>query len=279
MTINPFRQRMRRILDSISPLNLTDPGSPRFSLENCRTIHDVIRYTHEKAIEEMFSTAQAGNPGLRGAKKLLSDIPVSLFVLDLGGGLSKEVSGSKKIRLHDIVSPSLRSLWKGLSHPGIAWPQEVRHMDWGELSRVAEGGGIISLNSQLLASFAITSRDYLNANIRFGYHFAVIDSYCSMDFRKNYIFLRFEGGGGSYEGRYLRILFLSRILEKHGFEVDMERDIIHSRLRAVSDATVENKLELIGYLLAFTPLKDMRLHDAADVEALITEFEQGHAEL
>lgn len=276
---SPFRQHVRRMLDSISPLNLIEPRSPGFSQENCRTFHDIIRYAHEKAIEEMFYTTRESGSSLRGARKLVSDIPVSLYVLDLGEGLGKNVPRGKEIRLSDVVSPSLRALWKGLSHPGIAWPQEVRHMDWGELSRVAEGGGIISLNSQLLASFAITSQEYLNANIRFGYHFAVIDSFCSKDPRKNYVSLRFEGGGGTYDGRRLRILFLSRILEAHGFEVHMERDIIHSQLRTVSDVTVESKLELIGYLLAFTPLKDMELYGIADVETLTTEFERGHAAL
>ena len=46
----PARQRLRALLDSVSPLHLTDPEVPSFSPEGCRTVHDIIRFAHEKVV-------------------------------------------------------------------------------------------------------------------------------------------------------------------------------------------------------------------------------------
>jgi pyruvate,water dikinase len=51
MRNTPFYQALRRRADLIVPLNLTDPRSPKFTQEHCRTIHDVMRFIHEKSYE------------------------------------------------------------------------------------------------------------------------------------------------------------------------------------------------------------------------------------
>jgi len=45
----------------------------------------VVRFIHEKAVQEMFSMGGKSMRRVRGAKKLISDIPITLYVLDLGG--------------------------------------------------------------------------------------------------------------------------------------------------------------------------------------------------
>jgi pyruvate,water dikinase len=42
---SPAHQRLQRLLDLISPLNLTDPNSADFSPEKCQTAHDIIRFS------------------------------------------------------------------------------------------------------------------------------------------------------------------------------------------------------------------------------------------
>jgi pyruvate,water dikinase len=39
---SPVHRRMRRVLDLVSPLSLTDPDDPSFSPDRCKTVHDVI---------------------------------------------------------------------------------------------------------------------------------------------------------------------------------------------------------------------------------------------
>ena len=51
---SPMHRRLRAVLDKLSPLNLTDPQSPAFAPAGCQTIHDIIRFAHERSMQEMF---------------------------------------------------------------------------------------------------------------------------------------------------------------------------------------------------------------------------------
>jgi len=266
---NPFRRRLRLMLDSISPLHLTDPDSPDFVPEKCETLHDLLRFIHEKAVREMFSLGGKGKGRLRGAGKLVSDIPITLYMLDLGGGVRGR-RGKKGIPLENVKNLPLRALWKGLSRPDIVWSSEIRHFDWEEFDRLS--GGILSLDSQALASFALLSADYLNINVRFGYHFVVIDTLCRPSPRENYISFRFGGGGADLDGRLRRTAFLGRVLEAQGFETRLQGDTIDATFHKGSPPELEAKLEVLGFLLGFTRLMDMRLNTMEKVDTLVREF-------
>jgi pyruvate,water dikinase len=265
----PFRLRLRRMLDRISPLHLTDPDSPGFVPEKCETLHDLLRFIHEKAVREMFSLGGKGKGRVRGARKLVSDVPITLYMLDLGGGVQER--GEKKgIHLENVKNLPLRALWKGLSRPDIVWSAEIRHFDWEEFDRLS--AGILSLDSQALASFALLSADYLNINVRFGYHFVVIDTLCRPSPRENYISFRFGGGGAEVQGRLLRAAFLGRVLEALGFDTTLQGDRIDATFHKGSPAELEGRLEVLGFLLGFTRLLDIRLKDMETVDALMREF-------
>lgn len=207
---------------------------------------------------------------VRGAKKLISEIPITLYVLDLGGGVW-DASGSKReVHLKDVENIGLRALWKGLSHPEINWSPDILHFDWEEFDRLS--AGIISVDSQLLASFAVVSKDYLNINVRFGYHFVVIDALFGTSPMDNYLSLRFKGGGASPDRRNLRVQFLARVLQEHGFESDCEGDTIDAWHRGSTQSGMERKLEMLGFLLGFTRLMDQKLEDTKKVEASVEEF-------
>jgi pyruvate,water dikinase len=257
------------MLDPISPLHLTDPASPDFVPEKCETLHDLLRFIHEKAVREMFSLGGKGKGRVRGARKLVSEVPITLYVLDLGGGV-RDAGESKGILLESVTNIPLRALWKGLSHPDIAWSSEIRHFDWEEFDRLSSG--IIRLDSQALASFALLSADYLNINVRFGYHFVVIDTLCRPTPRENYISFRFGGGGADLEGRLLRTTFLGRVLEAQGFDTHLQGDTIDATFHKGSPAELEGKLEVLGFLLGFTRLMDMKLKNMETVNTLVREF-------
>jgi pyruvate, water dikinase len=265
----PFRLRLRRMLDRISPLHLTDPESPHFVPEKCETLHDLLRFIHEKAVREMFSLGGKGKGRVRGARKLVSDIPITLYMLDLGGGV-RDAGEKKGIHLENVESIPLRALWKGLSRPDIVWSSRIRHFDWEEFDR--QSSGIICLDSQALASFALLSADYLNINVRFGYHFVVIDTLCRPTPRENYISFRFGGGGADLDGRLRRAAFLGRVLGAQGFETRLQGDTIDATFHKGSPAELEAKLEVLGFLLGFTRLMDIRLNTMDAVDALVREF-------
>jgi pyruvate,water dikinase len=267
---SPVMQRLSLILDHCAPLNLLDPQDDNFVPERCETLHDIIRFVHEKAVQEMFALGSKGMRRARGARKLISQIPVTLYVLDLEKPRPKGLTRRGGLPLEKVENRGLRALWKGLGDPEIAWSSDVPHFDWQEFDRLS--AGIISLDSQMLASFAVISKDYLNIHIRFGYHFVVIDALFGPVSEQNYISLHFKGGGAAPERRRLRVRFLSHVLGKHGFEADSEGDGIHVKRHGIGLPDIEKKLEMLGFLLGFTRLLDQKLEDTADVEAHSNQF-------
>ncbi len=51
----PYFRRLRKLLDTVTPLHLTDPRAGNFVPEECRSFHDMIRFCHEQAVRTMFS--------------------------------------------------------------------------------------------------------------------------------------------------------------------------------------------------------------------------------
>jgi pyruvate,water dikinase len=271
---SPFMRKLRYIMSFISPLKLVDPQDPSFAPEGCRSLHDIVRFSHEKAVKEMFFMGDKRSGKLKGAKRFVSEIPVLFFVLDVADGLKQKAADAKEISIEDVVSVPMRALWKGLSHPEIRW-SEFSHFDWSEFDNIVMSGGVIGKESPLLASYAVISNDYLNLNMRFGYHFVILDSICADHSEENYILFRFSGGGADFHRRSLRANFLDKILRRLGFEVDKKGDLIDAQLNGTDRSTTEQRLDMTGRLLGATRLMDMYLKDDSMVEGFVRDFMKG----
>ena len=70
----------------VEPLNLTDAYGPTFSIQECRSLHDIIRYTQEMAVLAMFQT---GDDILESAEVLVrrldGAVPLHFLIIDLWG--------------------------------------------------------------------------------------------------------------------------------------------------------------------------------------------------
>ena len=271
-----FEERLEYMLKFISPLRLGDPDSPEFTPEGCRSLHDIIRFTHETGLKEMFSSTSRTSSKRHGALKLVSDLPMKIFILDVNDGIMKEAvsQGQDSVELRHITSIPMLALWKGMCNPGISW-SDFDHFDWKSFDSVVMAGGIVSKNSAEFASYAVISKQYMNLNMRFGYHFTIVDTLCSPDEISNYINIRFAGGGGDYKGRRLRLLFLKTILIENGFTVRHTGDLIDARLQHGDIALMEERLDILGRLLGVTRLMDMTLKSEEDVKRYIDDFMHG----
>ncbi|MDD2903799.1 MAG: PEP/pyruvate-binding domain-containing protein, partial [Syntrophales bacterium] len=117
---SPMHGRLRAVLDKLSPLNLTDPQAPDFAPSGCHTLHDVIRFAHERAMQEMFGLGEAVQ-GEHVSARLTTAIPLPLHLIDLGGGLTPGLTTCDAVTPENFKSLPLKALWRGLSHPGINW--------------------------------------------------------------------------------------------------------------------------------------------------------------
>lgn len=255
-------------------LGLTDTSVPGFCAAGCRSLHDVVRYCHERGVAEMFTLVDRNGRGLGRSRKLKTDLPLVMYVLDLGGGLCAAAGERGEILPSAVVSAPMEALWDGLTDHRIVWDQRRRHVDWEEFDRIS--GGIFSLNSRLLASYAVISSNYMHLNIRFGYHFSLLDSVCGPRTGENYVSFRFKGGGASVEQRRYRLVFIEKVLHRLEFEVAMHGDMLDASVQRLPKETVQHALRTLGVVLAATRLMDLRLHSTEDArqeaEMFLREF-------
>ena len=272
---SPVSRKLRDLLDTVSPLSLTDPHSPSFSPQGCRTIHDLIRFTHELAMKEMFGL---GDSLARQtiSVRLKAGIPLILNLIDLGGGLKYGLTDCDAIVPDHIESVPMKALWKGFTHPGITWKGTVQFDPKSFLSLMASSATSEFGEVPGGESYAFLSKDYLNLSARFGYHFANLDTLCGDQGSQNYITLQFSGGAGNFLGRSLRVFFLEMVLKRLGFEVSAQGDLLEASLTGFDRAPLEDKLDQLGRLLASTRLLDMALTRPEDVERLATLFFEGN---
>ena len=253
----PGAARLRQLIE---PLNLTDAYGPTFSMQECRTLHDLIRYTHEMAVLEMFQT---GDEVLESAevlvRRLETAVPLHFLIIDLGGGIAAGCKGFK-VRLEDILSLPLLALLRGISTPGLRWNQPPPAASVsGLLSRsLLDSGSARPVGEQ---NYALITRDYLNLNARVDYHFAMVDAVCGMNPRENYIRFRFKGGGTIAVQRERRAKFIAEVLAANHFLVDQRSDLVTASILGTGKSETDERLIMLGRLLGFSRLLDATMSD------------------
>ena len=271
---SPVHRRMRTILDRISPLNLTDPKDSSFSPEGCRTIHDIIRFSHENAMKEMFGLS-GHTAGDVTAVRLTANIPLVLYCIDLGEGLKWGLTTCDTVTPDHIESIPMKALWSGLAHPGITWSGGI-NVSLGSMMSLMASSAAADVEGVLGGdSYALLSKDYLNLSAKFGYHYANVDTFCGEESAQNYIVLQFSGGAGAYVGRSLRINFLANVLGKLGFTVTITGDLLEASLNGYDMASMEKTLDQVGRLLASSRLLDMAIPNQAEVGRMTVDFFKG----
>lgn len=263
----------------IVPLNLTDAYGPTFSIAECRTMHDLVRYIHEKAVIRMFEAGDETLEKSSGAvRHLESEIPFMISIIDLGGGLVHHGGSGKWIKPEDIVSFPLKALWQGIADPDVNWGPPSGGVAMGSvMSRFLTDHK--SARPIGLPNYALITRDYLNLNARMDFHFIMVDSVCGLDNRNNYIRFRFKGGGTSETQRRRRVQAIAEILEATGFACDVRSDLITAELKGAPRQVIEEKLGVLGRLLGFTRLLDAAMRSDTTTKLAAEAFLAGNYEM
>jgi len=262
---------LRQLLRKISPLILIDPNSADFTAENCQTYHDILRFSHEKAVHELINLNMSSKRFKEIKTKTLKlPIPLDLSVIDLGSGLSDDSSSDEINSVNQIRSVPMHAILEGLTSPGV-WSTEPVQFGFGDLvssmTRYSEKPG--KYTGQNLA---VISEKYTNLNLRLGYHFNVIDTYISENINDNYIYFRFVGGVTETERRHLRAILLKDILEKMNFVVTVTGDLVIARLKKWEADQTLLILKKIGELIGFSRQLDTQMQNQESVEKYLNKF-------
>ena len=273
----PVYQTLRRVLRWITPLNLTDPKLSDFNPEACKTLHDIIRFGHQMAIAEMFSLGEKADQEEAYMVRLKTPLPLNLYLIDLGGGIQRN-RREPYVTPDAITSLPMRALWKGITHPKVSWAGPVAMNAKGLYSVFSRSlAAPSSQQSEFwLRTLAIVSKNYLNFSSRLGYHFATVDAYVSEVRTDNYISFRFKGGAADEYRRALRARFLGQVLKELDFEVEVTGDLVVARLARYPQQLMEEKLDLLGRLMACARQKDMVMSDEKVMEWYTRAFLEGN---
>jgi len=251
---------LRRILKKIAPLNLMDPSASNFVPTGCRTFHDITRFVHEKAVEELINQQYYHHHGPKAVSgKLKLSVPLDLVLIDINDGLVPDVE-SAVILPEQIVSIPMRAFLDGLVMPG-AWNTEPMSVDLGSfmssMTRTFSAG--FDTPQDIGQNLAVISKPFAYISLRLGYHFNMIDAYINDNPNDNYVYFRFMGGVTDSTKRSRRAQFLADVLSKNDFRVEVQGDLVAARIKKLMPARMTQKLYLIGVLVAFSRQLDVQM--------------------
>jgi pyruvate,water dikinase len=273
----PVYAVLEKLAQLTVPLFLTDPVSPSFRGRNAKTVHDVMRFIHERSYGEMFqiSDLAADQGGL--ALKLAAPIPLDLYIIDLGEGVRQP--HGRRVRPEEIASTPFAALLVGMLHPNV---------NRREPKPINLGGFFSVMGEQLMGpppdqgqrfgdkSYALISDRYLNFSSRVGYHYSVLDAYCGPLANENYITFSFKGGAADETRRVRRVRAISEILRALDFTVEVVGDRVTASFRKDEMAEVTTRLDQLGRLLQYTRQMDMLMHSEESVQHLADCFLKGN---
>jgi pyruvate,water dikinase len=267
------------LAERVTSLKLLDPSAWSFRSSSCRSVHDVVRFAHEKAIQTVFSLGDEESEGRRASSRVLEcDVPIDLHVLDLGGGLAPEAETAPRVRPEAIRSLPFRALWRGISHPEVSWAGREYVSLSGFTSVVARAITDRANESRELGarSYVAVGENYVNFNSRLAYHYAMVDA-CVEDVQSsNFINFRFKGGGADAVRKNLRARFLQECLQHFGFSVDVRDDLVNAWLRRYPREVTEDRLDMLGRLMACSRQLDMFMADEASMRWYVAAFLGGN---
>jgi len=265
----------------VFPLHLTDPASPRFRADGCSSIHDIIRFIHEKAVETLFDLGDrhAGRRKQK-AKRLKTEIPLNIMVLDLGGAFGDEEKALDIVTPSQIASVPFQAVWRGMSHPEMSWAgrQQVSLKGFTSVlvsSMAGSEAGARRLGDQ---NYLLAARDYMNMNLRLAYHYTMVDALVGESPENNFVNFRFRGGGARADRRELRAKFLAETLLRSRFAVDRRGDLVTAWFRRYPRARCEEALGVLGKLMACSRQLDMLISNTRIAHEYAERFLAGDYE-
>ena len=276
MANSPVQSLLRDLLQHITPLNLTDPNSPFFKSAYCETLHDITRFCHEKAVIEMFSFGKDKHFDKHAAKRLISDVPLDWWVVDLSDGFREGVNvKDKTIHIDNIVSAPMNAILTGIYTFPWAGPPAVCVKGLGSIlfrSTMQPGLDPAVGTPLTVKNYFLISSNYCNLSVRLGYHFAMIEAFLSDLLTESYVSFTFKGGAADTKRRIGRIELLSEILQQFDFRIEKKGDTLMARVEKRPIEFLEQRLKVLGYLVQHTRQIDMVMNNQASVNQYRKKF-------
>lgn len=267
----PERQRLRRLMERVSPLTLTDPELPTIDPAHCQTLHDVARLVHQRARSEMVAIERLTSEERRACRRLVWPCPMEVRLLDLGGAVGP--GSGREAELDEVTSVPFKALMEGMLDSRLRWTGPVGFDLKGFVSVVVRSAADDQRYGE--PGYALCSADYLHFASRLAYHYALVDALCGESGNENYVLFRFHGGAAVAERREWRGQFLATVLERNRFLVTHVGDRVDAFLPRRCAGDLKPALVMLGRLMVASRHLDMVIESPAVAVALARAFLEG----
>ncbi len=257
----PVHRRLGELLELLSPDTLPAPEDPGFRAAHSKTVRDLARVIHTRAVSAMFDFGRGQQDfSERAAKQLWAGgSAMQWWIINLGDAFCAPPEG-KFIRLENIDSPPFQAVWAGISAFPWAGPPPVDARGFLSIMYESTTNPEISITGDFdfgVWNHILLSRAYVSLSSRFGYHFVTIEALVGERSRENFVSFQFRGGAAEVTRRARRIQFVSGILKEFGFAIRVREDALTARVEALSTAAFMDRLKVLGYLIIHTRQLDM----------------------
>lgn len=266
---SPVHTRLCELLELLSPLTLPAPEDPGFRAANCRTVRDVARIAHQRAVDAMFDFGRSQQDfSERQAKQLWAGgAAMQWWIINLEDAFSAGPEG-KFIRLENIDSPPFLAVWEGISAFPWAGPPPVDARGFLSIMYESTTNPEISITGNFdfgVQNHILLSKAYVSLSSRFGYHFVTIEALVGERARENFVSFQFRGGAAEMTRRERRIAFVSGLLSEFGFSIEVKEDALIARVEGLPTPELMDRLRVLGYLIIHTRQLDMIMRIPAQV--------------
>ncbi|MDL1967759.1 MAG: pyruvate, water dikinase [Deltaproteobacteria bacterium] len=271
---SPVHNTLGNVLKYIAPLNLADPDASDFTPEGCRTIHDIIRFAHEMSLHELFGFKKDASSLEHLARRLVINVPMQWWVVDLGGGCREGMQGDT-IGLEDITSVPMLILWEGIT--AVPWkgppPIDTKGFFSVMYGATMDRNLVPGIRSRYAdRNYLVISENFCHLSSRFGFHFSTVEAFFGEKVAENYICFNFNGGAADDVRRARRTELIKLILEKFDFWVQIKGDTLFARLERQEVPFLKERLKVLGHLVMHTRQLDMVLSNSERVNKYVEKI-------
>ena len=268
MTGSPVHQTLERLMTHVTPLTMLNPDSTDFRPEKARTLHDITRFCHEKSVKEMFDFGKEHRFPEKSSKQLYYQVPMQYWLINLDDGFKEEVKG-RYVTLDNIACAPMLALWEGMV--AIPWDGPPAISGRGFASVMFQATANPELATPFKTAMAnrnyfMVSRQFVNLQSRFGFHFTTVESLAGDRPAENYLSFSFAGGAADAKRKNRRAELIGEIMAERGFAIRVKEDTMRARLEGLPEEHVLKSLKEVGYLLMHTRQLDMVMADPASVD-------------
>ncbi|WP_320171048.1 PEP/pyruvate-binding domain-containing protein [Maridesulfovibrio sp.] len=267
---------LRRLLRQVEPLNLFDPSDSNFTPKGCLTLHDITRFVHEKAVEELIDInvgKMLDSSSPNGRLKL--PVPLDLTIIDIGGGLDNTVPESGRlIEPEQLASAPMSAFVEGVTMAGV-WQSSPVPVDFSSFmsSMTRTMPEQLSASPSIGRNLAVISENYTHISLHLGYHFTTINCFMSQNPADNYAYFRFAGGVTGARRRSRRARFLAEVLNRQDFSITVREDLVIARVKKIPAEEILHRMRIIGVLVAYTRQLDVSMVDDSQITRHAEFFE------